>query len=298
MAKHSLKAWIVATRPWSFTASALSVIASLAFLAWAVGGVDWTNGLWAVGAIVLFHAAGNTWSDYCDFRSGVDTAESYGVVTLTQGLFTPVEIRNLSFGLLGFALAAGLALMARTGLLLFWIGLGGLLRTLCYPPLKYRALGDLVILTAYGLLPALGTSFVALGYVEWRVLWMALPVGLLVDAILHANNTRDMRTDRRAAVKTLAHGLGVRGSVALYSFETLFPFAWVVLLVPFGIFPWWSVVVVALLGLALRNSRAMRAFRTEEDAAAIATLDQRSAQLQLLFSLVMTASLLLDTWLR
>lgn len=298
MAKHSLKAWIVATRPWSFTASALSVVVSLAYLAWTVGGVDWTNGLWAAGAIVLFHAAGNTWSDYCDFRRGVDADDTYGVTTLTHGHFTPVEIRNLALGLLGFALAAGLALMARTGLLLFWIGLGGLLCTLCYPPLKYRALGDVVILAAYALLPAIGTSFVATGRIEWRVLWIALPVGLLIDAILHANNTRDMRTDRRAAVATLAQGLGVRGAVALYCFETLFPFAWVILLVPFGIFPWWSVAVVTLLGTALRNSRAMRAFRTEEDAAAIASLDQQSAQLQLLFCVVMTAALLLDTFLR
>lgn len=298
MAKHSLKAWIAATRPWSFTASGFSVIVALTYLAWAVGGVDWTNGFWAAGAIILFHAAGNTWSDYCDFRRGVDTPDSYSVPTLTQGLFAPVEIRNLALGLLGFALAAGLGLMARTGLLLFWIGLGGLLCTLCYSPLKYRALGDLVILAAYGLLPALGTSFVALGYVEWRVLWVALPVGLLIDAILHANNTRDMRSDRRAEVATLAQGLGVRGSVVLYSLETLFPFVWVILLVPFGVFPWWSVAVVTILGVALRNSRLMRAFHDETDAAAIASLDQLSAQLQLLFCLVLTASFLIDLWLR
>lgn len=298
MKKHTLKEWLVATRPWSFTASGFSVIVSLAYLAWAVGGVDWTNGLWAAGAIILFHAAGNTWSDYCDFRRGVDTADACCVPTLTQGIFTPVEIRNLALGLLGFALAAGLGLMARTGLLLFWFGLGGLLCTLWYPPFKYHALGDWVILMAYGLLPALGTSFVALGYVEWRVLWVALPVGLLIDAILHANNTRDMHTDRRAAVTTLAQGLGVRGSVVLYCLETLFPFVWVILLVPFGIFPWWSVAVVLVLGTALRNSRMMRAFRDEADASVIADLDRLSAQLQLLFCVVLTASFLFDCWLR
>ena len=151
---------------------------------------------------------------------------------------------------------------------------------------------------AYGLLPAIGTSFVAIGRIDWRVLWVALPVGLLVDAILHANNTRDMRTDRRADVRTMAQGLGIRGSVVLYSLETLLPFAWVLLLVPAGVFPWWSLAALGLLPVALRNSRMMRTFRDEADAAAIATLDQLSAQLQLFFCVVLTLSFLLDTWLR
>ena len=299
MAKKTLKDWIVATRPWSFTASALSVIVALAYLNWlTAGAVDWCNGWWAVGAIILFHAAGNTWSDWHDFRRGVDAPDTHGVKTLTSGLFTPNQIRNLSIGLLIAAVAAGLGLMCRTGGTLFWFGLAGLLCALCYPPLKYRALGDAVILLAYGLLPALGTSFAATGTVYWSVLWVALPVSLLVDAILHANNTRDMRTDRRAETRTLAHGLGVRGSVVLYVLEVTIPFAWVLLLVPFGIFPAWSLATIGLLPLALRNSRMMRTFNGEEDADAIASLDQLSAQLQLLFCLVMTLSLLLDSWLR
>ena len=298
MANKTLKDWIVATRPWSFTASALSVIAALAYLNWSVGSIDWANGWWAVGAIILFHAAGNTWSDWHDFRRGVDAADTHGVKTITSGLFSPKAIRNLSLGLFAAAVVAGFGLLFRTGWTLLWFGFGGLLCALCYPPLKYRALGDVVILLAYGLLPALGTSYVATGAIHWPVLWVAFPVSLLVDAILHANNTRDMRTDRRAGTRTLAHGLGVKGSVILYVLEITIPFAWVLLLVPFGIFPAWSLASIGLLPLALRNSRMMRGFNGEQDADAIASLDQLSAQLQLLFCLIMTLSLLLDTWLR
>ena len=96
----------------------------------------------------------------------------------------------------------------------------------------------------------------------------------------------------------MAQGLGIRGSVVLYSLETLLPFAWVLLLVPAGVFPWWSLAALGLLPVALRNSRMMRTFRDEADAAAIATLDQLSAQLQLFFCVVLTLSFLLDTWLR
>lgn len=77
-------------------------------------------------------------------------------------------------------------------------------------------------LLAYALLPTLGTCYVATGVVDWNVLWIALPVGLITVAILHANNTRDMRTDARAEIQTLAMKLGGKASMYVYCAEVLF----------------------------------------------------------------------------
>ena len=295
--RNSLISWIAATRPWSFTASALTVMVTLAYLEWRVGGVDWVNGGWAVVAIVFFHAGGNTWSDWHDFRKGVDAADTYGVDTLTSGRFSPNSILNLSLALYGVAILLGVGLMLRTGLPLLWIGLAGFVCALLYPPLKYRAWGDVVIMLNYCLLPALGTSYVAIGQLALSALWVALPVGVLVDAILHANNTRDMRTDRRAHTRTLAHMLGVGGSRVLYISEALLPFVWVVVAAGLGLLPLWCGVVVVLLPMALSNCRAMLAYTSEAEAAAISSLDIHSAKLQLLFSLALVLSLLLPAWL-
>lgn len=284
----------MATRPWSFTASAMSVVVVMCYQAWLTGAADisWGHGWWAVGGIVLFHAAGNTWSDWHDYRTGLDAADTHGVDTLTSGRFTPAAIRNYSLILFALAGAVGLGLMLHTGLPLLWVGLAGLLGALLYPPLKHCALGDAVILLNYCLLPALGTSYVTTGAFDWRVLWAALPVGLLVNAILHANNTRDMRTDRRAGATTLAHVLGVRGSVLLYMLEVLLPFAWVVAMVGAGCLPVWSLLALLLLPIALRNCGAMRSYRHETQASAISTLDLQSARLQLLFSAALSLSFL------
>lgn len=297
--KPTFKDWLFATRPWSFTASALSVVVVLVYLEWLTGAVNWTNGVLAIVGIILFHAAGNTWSDYFDFRSGVDTVEgAISVDTLKGGLFRPEQIRNLSLGLLVPGIIIGLWLLFTTGWTLLWIGLGGVICTLFYPHLKYRALGDLVIVLAYGLLPALGTSWVAVGEIDWRVLWAALPVALLVDSILHANNTRDAKTDRKADIRTMAMGMGVRASAILYVLEQLFPFAWVVLLIPFGIFPWLSILVTFIMRFAINNARSMREFKETGDVATIANLDQRSAQTQLLFAVVLSLSFVIDMLLR
>lgn len=289
MKKHSFKDWLIAVRPWSFPASAMPVVVTLAYLYWDKQEINWLNGIWALLNIVVFHAAGNTWSDYFDHKHQVDAKDTFGAKTLTEGMFTPREIYRLSVGLLVVALVAGLGLLGRTGLPLLYIGVGGALCSLLYPPLKYRALGDVVIFLAYALLPTLGTCYAATGVVDWNVLWIALPVGLITVAILHANNTRDIRTDARARIQTLAMKLGGKTSVYLYCAEILFPFGWLAGLIAAGTLPLWTLLVVLALFPAIGNVRMVSRFPGKGEAA-IAHLDEMTAKLQLLFSLLFALS--------
>ena len=292
MGKHSFKDWMIAVRPWSFPASAMPVAVTLAYLYWMQHDVNWVNGVWALLNIVVFHAAGNTWSDYFDYKHRVDREDTHGVKTLTGGMFQLQEIFRLSLSLLAVALVAGILLLLRTGLPLLYIGIGGALCTLLYPALKYRALGDVVIFMAYALLPMLGTAFVATGVIDWNTIWVALPVGLITVAILHANNTRDVQTDRRAGIHTLVMCLGRRASVGLYAFEVLFPFLWISYYAANGVLPAWSLLIWLALVPALQNTRsAVRSFK--EGAAVIVRLDEKTAQFQLLFSLLLAVAFIL-----
>lgn len=290
--KHSLKDWLVAVRPWSFPASAMPVAVTLAYLYWLQQDVNWLNGVWALLNIVVFHAAGNTWSDYFDYKHRVDREDTHGVKTLTSGMFQPQEIYRLSLSLLVVALVAGIGLLWRTGLPLLYIGMGGVACTLLYPSLKYRALGDVVIFIAYALLPMLGTAYAATGVADWNTMWVALPVGLITVAILHANNTRDMQTDVRADIRTLAMTVGARTSMLLYYLEVLVPFAWIVCCAAAGIFPWWTLLVLPALGPALGNVRLMACYPST-GMEGIARLDELTAKLQLLFSLLFALSFVL-----
>lgn len=294
MKKHSFKAWMVATRPWSFPASAMPVVVTLAYLYWMRQDMEWINGIWALVNIVLFHAAGNTWSDYFDYKHGVDAKDTYGVKTLTDGIFTPKEIVRLSLGLLAVALIAGIGLLIRTGFPLLYIGIGGAACALLYPPLKFHALGDAVIFLAYAFLPTLGTSYVATGIFYWDVMWVALPVGLITVAILHANNTRDIKTDSRADIRTLAMKLGGKMSMYVYCAEILFPFGWIAGCAVSGTFPLWSLLVVAALAPAIGNVRMVSQFPVKGETA-IANLDEMTAKLQLLFSLIFAISFVIAT---
>lgn len=289
MKKHSFGEWMIAVRPWSFPASAMPVITSIAYLFWKGAEIDWLFGLWALVNIVIFHAAGNTWSDYFDFRKKVDAEDTFGAKTLTTGMFTEKEIFRLSLSLTVVATVAGLALMALTGLPLLWIGLGGVLCTLLYPMLKYNALGDLVILMAYAFLPTIGTSFVTTGAIDWSVLLIALPVGLITDGILHSNNTRDTLTDRRAGIKTMAMGLGHKASAILYGFEVIFPYVWIGVLSIIGLMPITTIVIFLTLAVAIGCAKTMM-HSLEGGSGVIADLDVRTANLQLMFSALLTVA--------
>lgn len=289
--------WVAAVRPWSFPASVMPVAVTLAYLFMCGCDIDWVNGVWAVLNVVLFHAAGNTWSDWFDFRRGVDAADTFGAKTLTDGEFTPREILLLSVSLLAVASAAGIGLLLRTGWPLLWIGLAGAACVAAYPQLKYRACGDVVILAAYALLPTVGTSYAAAGAVVWSVLLVAVPVGSITVAILHANNTRDIATDSRAGIRTFAMTLGRRASAALYCFEVLFPFAWTAGCIVLSVFPLWS--ALAFIAMLPASAAALTMSRGNAgDAGTIRNLDERTAQLQLLFSLLLALSFVITALLR
>lgn len=287
---------MIAVRPWSFPASAMPVIVTTAFLFWRGYEISWGFAVWALLNIIVFHAAGNTWSDYFDYKKKVDADDTFGAKTLTTGMFEPKEIYRLSIILTAVAVAGGVALMALTGLPLLWVGLGGVLCTLLYPYLKFNALGDLVILLAYAFLPTLGTSFVVAGGIIPSVLIVALPLGLITDGILHSNNTRDMATDSRAGIKTMAMSLGVKSSAVLYGFEMLFPFVWVAICSIFGFMPVATVVVFITLPVAIACAQTMRK-AVEGGMHMIADLDVRTANLQLMFSLLLTAAFVVSRFL-
>lgn len=292
--KHSFKSWLLATRPWSFPASAMPVLVTIAYLNWAGYGVSWAIGLWTIVNIVLFHAAANTWSDYRDYKRGVDREDAIGGTSIVSGEFRASEIKHLSLWLLAAAVASGIALLLCTGLPVLYFGLAGCVLILLYPWLKYHALGDVDIFLTYSVLPILGTSYVVSGYIHQEVMWLMLPIGLITVGILHINNSRDIEQDARAGIKTFAMLIGKRVSAYVYVAEMLLPFVCILVAAICGAMPWWALVVLVALKPAVDNCRAAMRLPAE-GMEAVAGIDEKTAQLQLMFSLLLTLSLILTS---
>lgn len=104
---------------------------------------------------------------------------------------------------------------------------------------KYMALGDLIIVITFGPLTVLFAYMAQIGtlmdninnnsssvgpFAYLRPLAYALPLALNTEAILHSNNTRDLETDKRSGIVTLAIYLGFTGSYLLYNALIFVPY--------------------------------------------------------------------------
>lgn len=294
--KRTLTDWIVATRPWSYPASTMPVALVLAYYFANGVAIDPVNAVWALLNIIIFHAAGNVWSDYFDFRYGVDNQNTLGVRQLVDGKFTGREFIWFAIFLFVVGTLCALFLVWRTGMPFLDVTFAGIVAALVYPPLKYRVGGDVVIFIAYTLTPLFATAWIVTGTWSLDAIWAVLPTGILTVGILHANNLRDAQTDTQAGIRTLASVLGKKWSVWLYHFEMLAPFAILLATVWLGILPM-TVLLTLPIAVAVMTL-CKQALRFDGvNTASIATLDASTAKTQLMFSLLMVTGLVAGHWL-
>ena len=286
--KHTVKEWFTITRYWSFPVSAMPVAVTAAFLLWKGVDVKWLFVLLALLGNVIFHAAGNLLSDWWDYRKGVDNEKAFAIPFLVHKMFEPKEYIRFSAILFSIGIAIGLVLTAFTGWQLLIIGGIGFLLAANYSFFKFRALGDIFVFVSFGVLPVIGTSFVATGMIDWSLLVISIPLGIFTVAVLHNNNTVDIATDKESGIHTLPMLLGEKPSVGLYIAYMLIPFVAVAVSCICGWLPYYSLLCFLAVPAAFKNiSAATSYYSNGRDA--ILGLDQKTAQLHLVFSLSMIA---------
>ena len=81
-------------------------------------------------------------------------------------------------------------------------------------PYGYRALGEVFVFVFFGLVAVVGTTYVQTGTLPGLAFAVAVPIGLLIVAILVVNNLRDIDGDALVGKRTLAVLLGDRAHPA------------------------------------------------------------------------------------
>ncbi|HDT12892.1 MAG TPA: prenyltransferase [Candidatus Aminicenantes bacterium] len=299
--------WMVAVRPWSFPASTMPILYGTA-LAVAVGGARLSPGmfLWALATMVVLHAAANMLSDVFDFRRGLDRDVTPLSGAIVRGWLTDRQEIRGSAVLFALGAASGLLIARRAGWSLLVIGGIGIAVGAGYSLLKVDGLGDLAVFLDFGLLGAAGAWVVQARSFSWLPVIWATPIALLVVAILHANNWRDIASDGERRVRTLAGRLGDRGSLAYYGFLIFAPFVIDIALmaVPrvaeLGLRPMPLTFGVVLLALPSAIRLWGRAARRAAPRRALdfIMLDGATANHNLVFGLLSTAAAVLEGALR
>lgn len=290
-----LKYWIIAAHPWSFPASGSPALIAYSYVFYMyktgqISDVNWINGIIAFFGAIIFHMAGNLIGDYQDYKGGVDQLEKTGPFrVLVHKIFKPRTILIYGYIVLLIGILIGAYLFLQTGVPLIYIGLFGIVSATLYYKFKYIALGDIIIFLSFGLMVVLGMVYVMTGIINWWSLLIASPVGLLIVAILHANNTRDMLQDKKAGIKTQAMNLGLEGAQVVYQTILLFTYMLVALIVLFNLLHPLVFIVLITMPMALKNIKLMKQ-ATIEDLGIIRFLDTDTAKLVFVFSLLFSAA--------
>ena len=286
--------WFLASRPWSFTMSAISVSVG-AIMGAFDGRFSWGFYLLTLAGIVLLHAGANLMNDYCDVTRGVDTREvstaHYRPHPLVEGALTPEAVRFVSLALFGVAGLIGIVLAATRGWPILVIGFLGTLGALTYtaPPLgyKYKALGEPAVGIMWGPLMVEGAYYVQRQTLSIEALWVSIPFGVLVALVLLANNIRDIDHDRPKGISTLPILLGREGALLLYLFMVVLAYGGIIVMAAFGPLGPWSFMVLLSLPVALRLIKEM-------ERGVPADADARTAQIDTAFGVLLVVSMVLE----
>jgi 1,4-dihydroxy-2-naphthoate polyprenyltransferase len=292
----------MASRPFSFTASATPVLLGTALAFWQVGKIDVLLFLAALVAGILLHAGTNLISDYFDYKKGVDRVDTFGGSrVLVENQMQARDV--LVGGFIAFSIATliGVYLLIVRGWPIVMFGLAGIFGGYFYTggPLgyKYRALGEFLVFTLMGPLMVWGAHFVQVGALEWAPVLISVPVGFLVAAILYANNLRDIEDDNDSGYQTQASLVGRKSARFVYAGMLISAYVVLAALVGFGKVPVWTLLVLLSIPAALKVNKLIQSSLNNERKH-YAMVDVMTAQLHFQFGILFTIGIVLGHFIQ
>jgi 1,4-dihydroxy-2-naphthoate octaprenyltransferase len=294
-ATRRLAAWFEIVRPFSFTASVVPVAAGGA-LAALNDAFSWPLVVAALVASVGLHIGTNVTNEIYDVRKGLDTIVSPRAShAIVKGRITDQNAYRFVIAAFAVAVLAGLVLVEARGLAIAALGLIGLIGGYTYtaPPFQYKygPIGIPIVFLLMGPLMVVGAYYAISGRFDPPALAASVPVGLLVAAILHGNEWRDISEDARAGAKTFSVTAGRNAAHWLY--VSLVVGAYVALSggVVLGLLPTWTLLAMLSLPLLVRQIRSSELGATGQQRA-IAMIDLETAQLHAAFGFLLVAGLI------
>jgi 1,4-dihydroxy-2-naphthoate octaprenyltransferase len=289
--------WFQAVRFHSFTASVVPILAgsSLALVDRSFDGLLFVAMLVASMAT---HAGSNLANDYFDYRKGIDSNQAMRPSSIIQrGYLAPGDVLRGMIVAFTIATAIGLYIVYRTGWPILVVALLSLAAAVLYTggptPLGYVALGEITVFVFMGLVMVIGSYFVHTGDLTLTSVLLAIPVGLLVAATLHANNIRDIASDAAAGKRTLANTGGRDFANREYAVQVYGAFVAVIVLVLADFSLWPVLIVFTTLPAAVRLV-SMVFDKSDVD---LNRVLRKTAGLHLRFGLLLSAALLVRSFL-
>lgn len=308
-----LKDALIATRPWSFKLTFISITTG-AILASRIGRFSYWIYLCCLFGAIFLHAAANTLNDYCDTKNHVDALESPTALYRPHPIFCgTTDLKGLlifSVSLFAVALIMAAILILCGSKWLWLIILSGIFLAIFYTAnpfgLKYIALGELAVFLVFGPLMIEGSYAAQAFQLSTKTFLISISFGLLVSLVLLSNNIRDLEFDARLkiaptrskaqnffrllSVKTLPIILGKKNSLNLFLGITAIVFTLIIVYVFCGILKWPALIVFISISFF---EKLISCFFKQIPASA----DVQTSQVTFLFGSLLLAALLSEKFL-
>ncbi len=289
-------------RPFAFTVSVMPPFlgAVLAVLLVRDLSFNWFHFLLTLLGCTISHAGSNTLSDYMDYKKRVDREGTYGSSgVLVEKLMSPSELLRWAVILYTAAALIGAYLVWRApnGTSLLWLiligGILGVFYTIGPLQFKYFALGDPAVFIAFGSAMTLGCYMVHTGQFAWPPVLYALPVALLVDAVLHSNNLRDIKNDSVVNIKTIPILIGEPAAKIMYYVLVFGAYGLIPILILTAKLTWLSLLTFLSLPIALKAVTMVKE-KSRLPEKEFAIIDAVTAQVHAAFSVLLIIALFIS----
>jgi 1,4-dihydroxy-2-naphthoate octaprenyltransferase len=288
-----VRIWLTAARPRTLPAAVAPVLVGTS-LAIRGGRFHPLAFIAALLGAMLIQIGTNLSNDYSDARRGADAEDRLGPVRVTAGgLVPPRQVLVATYATFALAVLVGVYLIAIAGWVLLAVGAASILAGVLYTggprPYGYEGLGEIFVFLFFGIVAVTGSYFVQRHDLPWEAFVLAIPVGLLIAAILVVNNVRDIDSDRRAGKRTLAVRMGRSRTRVLFVAMLVAAFAsGLVCWLAGPLSPW---LALTLLATPLAAAVA-RAVLTHTDGPSLNVALARSGILALVYCLLLSAGVL------
>jgi len=289
----TLQAWKSAARIHTLPAAVVPVVVGSA-LAEADGVFRWDAFVLALVAALAIQVAANFANDASDARRGADTEDRLGPPRMVSlGRITSRQMWSAVAIAITAATAAGIALAVIAGPMVLVIGVISIVAMLGYVggpiPYGYRGFGEVFVFVFFGVVATVGSRYIH-DMTAPRAAWLlSIPIGMLVTAILVANNYRDLDTDHAARKRTLAVILGPEKTRILFAVLVYGAFPLIVL---FAVLDWTPLPTALAAFLTPYATGPVRIIYRKRDGPALIRALKMTARLHLWTGLTLAAGLL------